>query len=123
MGYAAKIRQLCLLRGLDQAQLASRIGLSRSSLSRILTERQDPKLRVAQAIANALGVSLDYLLAEVAESGRQQQTRWEELSDDEVAILKVARRLGTASAMDRLLAVDDVVRVPGRGKKEARPRG
>src|SRR4051812_48641097 len=90
MGYSEKLQRLCALRGLDQSELASRVGLSRSSISRILSGSQEPKLTVAHALALALGVSLNYLMEESTDDG--PGSRWELVSEDEAALLRIVRR-------------------------------
>jgi transcriptional regulator with XRE-family HTH domain len=100
MGYAENLRRLCALRGIDQAGLAARVGVSRSSMSRILSGVQEPKLGVAWAMARVLGVSLDSLLDADGGDGH-----CELISADEAAILTIVRRLGVEAAMDRLLGI------------------
>lgn len=103
MGYADRLRQLCALRGLDQTSLASLVGVSKSSLSRILNGSQEPKLRLAYELARALGVTLDYLFDESQEA--THSGRLTTLNEDEAAIMRIVRRLGTSRSMDRLLGV------------------
>jgi transcriptional regulator with XRE-family HTH domain len=101
MGYTDKLQKLCALRGLDQSELASRVGLSKSSISRILSGAQEPKLGLAYDLAKALGVTLDYLVDDAPELGPTDQLIM--VSEDELAILKIVRRLGKDAAFDRLL--------------------
>lgn len=101
MGYAEKMQRLCALRGMDQASLARRVGLSRSSISRILGGLQEPKLRLAWILARALETSLDYLADD--EMSVEPVGTWVRLSEDEATILKLVRRLGPEQAIDRLL--------------------
>jgi transcriptional regulator with XRE-family HTH domain len=89
------------LKGLDQSALAGKVGLSKSSISRILSGAQEPKLRVAYDLAKALGVTLDYLVDDSPEIGPNDQLVM--LSEDEVTILKIVRRLGTDVAFNRLV--------------------
>src|SRR3954452_16923480 len=103
MGYAEKLQRLCALRGLDQSTLAVRVGLSKSSISRILSGSQEPKLRLAYDLAKALGVTLDYLVDDSPEVGPNDQLVM--VSEDEMTILKMARRLGPDVSIDRLLNV------------------
>ena len=103
MGYTDKLQKLCALRGLDQSALAQKVNLSKSSISRILSGAQEPKLRLAFDLAKALGVTLDYLVDDSPEVGPSDQLIM--LSEDEVAILKIVRRLGRNEAFDRLLNV------------------
>ncbi len=101
MGYTEKLQKACALRGLDQAALAGKVGLSKSSISRILSGAQEPKLGVASALAKVLGVTLDYLVDESPEIGPNDQLVW--LSEDELTILKIVRRLGCDAAFSRLV--------------------
>lgn len=103
MGYTDKLQKLCALRGLDQSALASRVHLSKSSISRILSGSQEPKLGLAYDLAKALGVTLDYLVDDSPEIGPADQLVM--VSEDELAILKIVRRLGPDVAFDRLLNV------------------
>src|SRR3954452_21988359 len=103
MGYADKLQKLCALRGMDQSTLASKVGLSKSSISRILSGVQEPKLRLAYDLAKALGVTLDYLVEDSPELGPTQHLVM--VTEEEMMILKMVRRLGTNVAIDRLLNV------------------
>lgn len=114
MGYPDKMRQLCALRRLDQATLAERVGISRSTISRILSGVQEPKLRLAWKLAQELEVSLDFLADDSAE--QSPGITWSRLSLDELTILKLVRRLGVEEAMDRLLGIE---REPGEASKES----
>ncbi len=105
MGYAEKLQKLCVLRGMDQTALAERVGLSKSSMSRILSGTQEPKLRLAYDMARALGVTLDYLVDDSLEVDAAGQ--WVVVTEDELTVLKLVRRLGTDTAIDRLLGVGD----------------
>jgi transcriptional regulator with XRE-family HTH domain len=103
MGYSERLQKLCALRSLDQATLASMVGLSKWSISRILTGVQEPKLSLANDLAKALGVTLDYLMDDSLELAQTQ--RRVIVTDEELMILKIVRRLGPNAALDRLLAV------------------
>src|SRR3954454_17781117 len=103
MGYTDKLQKLCALRGLAQSALAAKVHLSKSSISRILSGSQEPKLRLAYDLAKALGVTLDYLVDDSPEIGPSDQLVM--VSEDEAAILKIVRRLGPDVAFDRLLNV------------------
>lgn len=104
MGYGEKVQKLCVKKGLDQSALAEAVGLSRSSISRILSGGQEPKLAVAWKLARLLGVPLDYLADEESEEPGQGGAILF-VSEDELTILKLVRRLGMEESMDRLLAV------------------
>jgi transcriptional regulator with XRE-family HTH domain len=101
MGYSEKLQKLCALRSLDQSTLATRVGLSKSSISRIISGVQEPKLRLAHDLAKALGVTLDYLVEDAAEVGQHLVT----VTEEELIVLKIVRRLGANEAIDRLLNV------------------
>src|SRR4051794_13000719 len=103
MGYSDKLQKLCALRGLDQSALGKKIGLSKSTISRILSGSQEPKLTVAYSLAKVLGVTLDYLVDESPEVGANDQLVM--LSEEELTILKMVRHLGPAASKDRLLNV------------------
>ena len=103
MGYTDKLQKLCALRGLDQSELAIRVGLSKSSISRILSGAQEPKLRLAYDLAKALGVTLDYLVGDAPESGNSDQLVM--VSEDEMMIIKIVRELTPNVAIKRLLNV------------------
>ena len=101
MGYTDKLQKLCVLRGLDQSTLASKVGLSKSSISRILSGAQEPKLSLANDLARALGVTLDHLVEESQEISPTH--RMVMASEEEMTILKMARVIGIDEAMKRLM--------------------
>ncbi len=103
MGYSEKLQKLCVLRGIDQAKLAAQLGLSKSSISRIVSGVQEPKLLIAYDLAKALSVTLDYLVDESPEIERAEHLVT--MTDEELMILKIVRRLGANVAIDRLLNV------------------
>jgi transcriptional regulator with XRE-family HTH domain len=98
------------MKSLDQATLASRVGLSKSSISRIFSGIQEPKLSLANDLAKALGVTLDYLVEDSAEIGPSQHVVT--MTDEELMILKIVRRLGSNVAIDRLLNVETMTHPP-----------
>lgn len=53
-----KIKEICSAKGVSQKALAEQIGVSATSLSRIVTGEQKPSLDTLDKIAEALGVSL-----------------------------------------------------------------
>jgi transcriptional regulator with XRE-family HTH domain len=118
MGYSEKLQKLCALRNLDQSTLATMVGLSKSSISRILSGVQEPKLRLAYDLAKALGVTLDYLVEDSSELGPTQHLVM--VTEEEMMILKIVRRLGSNVAIDRLLNVAPISAPPALG---AEPRG
>lgn len=117
MGYAEKLQRLCALKHLDQSGLAEKVGISRSTVSRIVSGAQEPKLGLAWKLAQTLGVSLDFLADDAVEM--EPGAHWVCLSEDELTILKLVRRLGTEEAMDRILGVASEP-AAGQGKGTAR---
>jgi transcriptional regulator with XRE-family HTH domain len=107
MGYVDKLHKLCLMRGMDQVTLARKVGISKSSMSRILSGSQEPKLRLAYELAKVLGVTLDSLMNEDMPIGPSAKTV--PLTEAQLTILSIIDRLGYEEAIDRLLAV------PGHG--------
>jgi transcriptional regulator with XRE-family HTH domain len=106
MGYTEKLQRLCALRGLDQAALAKDLGLSKSSISRILSGTQEPKLRIAYELARRLNVTVDYLMDESADIGPNDRLMM--LSEDEATILKIVRRLGNEASFHRLINIPEL---------------
>lgn len=104
MGYSDKLRKLCLLRGLDQNTLAQRVGISKSSMSRILNGEQEPKLILAYNLAQELQVTLDSLLddSDPVDATSSLVT----LTQSQITILDLVDRLGYDTALNRLLAVN-----------------
>jgi transcriptional regulator with XRE-family HTH domain len=103
MAYPEKLQKLCAMRNVDQATLASKVGLSKSSISRILSGVQEPKLSLAHELARALGVTLDYLVEDAPENVLAQHLV--SVTEEELMILRIVRRLGANAAIDRLLNV------------------
>lgn len=87
---------------MTQGELGERVGLKRAAMSRILSGKQEPKLREAYELARELGVTLNELVGEDAEVGGPdgQLIR---VSQDDVCLLKVAHTLGVDVALSRLV--------------------
>ena len=63
-----RIRQERLRYGMSQVELARRIGISKTAMNQIESgETEDPRVSRLRAIADILGVSMDYL------AGRQDE--------------------------------------------------
>ena len=103
MGYTDKLQKHCSLQGLAHSALAAKVGLSKSSISRILSGTQEPKLLLACELAKALGISLDYLVDDSPEAGPSD--RLVMVTEEEMTILRIVRRLGANVAIDRILNV------------------
>lgn len=61
-GLGARIREARLRRGLRQADVAHELGISRRALWTYEHERSDPSAFSLRSLAQALGVSADWLL-------------------------------------------------------------
>lgn len=59
-----RIAQLRRMRGLSQAKLASALGLSTSTIAMYEQGRREPSVSILVALADTLGVTLDYLITE-----------------------------------------------------------
>jgi predicted transcriptional regulator len=62
LGYNIRVKRAKL--GLSQAELAKRVGLSQSALSRIEKHVSDPRLSHVERIAEMLGLDLDKIISE-----------------------------------------------------------
>lgn len=62
MKFADRLRILLAEKRIRQKDLAEAIGVSPSSITNYVNNKKIPPVDVAQAIANYLGVSLDYLM-------------------------------------------------------------
>ena len=58
------LEKLRKAKGISQIQLAQKTGLTQGAISHIESEIRKPSIQTAQAIAKALGCTIDELLAE-----------------------------------------------------------
>ena len=63
------VREIRARRGMSQVELAEASGLTRMSIFRIETGRQDPALGTVERLAKALGVSMLTLVRRALEDG------------------------------------------------------
>ncbi len=96
-------------KGLTQEQLAEKCSISVSSLSRIETGHNMTSLKTLNIIANALDVSLDYLLYDLCD---KSETRRLSPQAQEIAAL-----LEDMDENDRQLALDIILAVSKRRKR------
>ena len=61
--FGKRVRQLRLVRGLSQEELASKVSVHRTYLGSIERGERNPSLKNIAAIAEALGVSLSQLFS------------------------------------------------------------
>jgi len=59
--FAARLRSLREAAGVNQSELARRAGLTRQALSMLEAGERQPTLATTQALARALGLTLDAL--------------------------------------------------------------
>jgi transcriptional regulator with XRE-family HTH domain len=66
----ARIRKARLDYGMSQVELAKRVGISKTAMNQIeMGETPDPRISRIRAIADILGVSMDYLAGRQDEDG------------------------------------------------------
>lgn len=96
-----RLRELRERLGWSQRELARRCGLGESFINRYESGISDPSAANIKLIAEALGISADYLLG-LSDEPRGQMGDGQ-LTDDERAVLDAYRRSGWAG-LARLLA-------------------
>jgi len=73
------VKRLCKLRGITQKELASKIGISETSLNVSLKPDGNPSVKTIEKVATGLGVSVSQLLASPEElellTGQSQEER------------------------------------------------
>lgn len=75
-----RIADLRRKRGLNQSELAKKLGLSTSAIGMYEQGRRDPSIPIIVALAEELGVTIDYLLTGQAFSSQPCAHREKELS-------------------------------------------
>lgn len=99
-----KIAELRKEQGLNQKELAKKIGVSRSALSLYEIDRREPDLETVKKIASLFGVTTDYLLgAEGDAMGTEENTN--EVAKRIGRNLKVLRESTTQRELAPLLGV------------------
>lgn len=99
MRFEEKLRKQMLLKGLNQQGLARLSGVSDSEVSRILGGKSQPGLENALRLAQAVGVSLDYLTDDTRDDvGTSGGVGSGGLSVEEREVLAIAHELGARSA-------------------------
>jgi transcriptional regulator with XRE-family HTH domain len=111
---AKAIRSLRQRSGLSQRQLALRMGVPRTYVSKIENEKATPTLSSLARLANALEVTVPDLLHECGPSREDEIT--ELLTDPFVAeLVEFTSRLNTMQLSSVLAQVRDMVMHPRRG--------
>ena len=103
MRYVDRLRHFMATQGMTQKELGKRVGLTASSLSRILNGTQQPKLGEAYVIARELGVTLNDLVEDDDADYSPPTGSLLRVSQDDVCLLRVAHTLGVDLAMARLV--------------------
>ena len=111
---AKAIRSLRLRSGLSQRQLALRMGVPRTYVSKIENEKATPTLSSLARLANALEVTVPDLLHECGPSREDEIT--ELLTDPFVAeLVEFTSKLNTMQLSSVLAQVRDMIMHPRRG--------
>ena len=67
-GFGEKIERAMFAKGLNQAQLAEKLEISRSAISQFVHEKRCPSRQVISKMANVLSVSIDLLMGKSPKS-------------------------------------------------------
>jgi DNA-binding XRE family transcriptional regulator len=102
MDYVGTIKQLLAMSGMTQKELGVRVGLKAAAMHRILSGKQEPKLKEAYEIARQLGVTLNDLVEDGLTSGHPAG-RLIRVSEEDYCVIRVAQVLGADAALKRLV--------------------
>lgn len=114
---AAAIRQLRLRTGLSQRQLALRMAVPRTYVSKIENDKATPTLSSLERLANALCISVTELL-EVSCSSPTREREIKELMADEF-IAELAPYIGKLDAMQRSTVLTQIRELTLRPRRTA----
>ena len=112
MDFPSKLKRRLKEMGMSQSELAERVGTSQSQVSDWVRKKSEPTVRYGAKVAEALGVTMDYLFRDdVNDLGP-------EISPGEQILIGAIRELGpdgTRRLMSILvrMAVDGVAGGPG----------
>lgn len=109
-GVGPRLRQLRIEAGLTQAQLAERAGVADATLSRIERNRLNPSVRLAGALARALGAKMDALFERSEKAGKKPALR-----PSEARLLAIVHDFDDAGVDDVTKAVKLLLQVGRRG--------
>jgi transcriptional regulator with XRE-family HTH domain len=102
MGFGERLTATRTERGLTQAELAQRSGVSPSYLGQLEAGRSQPTLEILTNLAVALAVSIDDLAFDGTERGGQRDRKLARLADA-AAVLDQADRDSIANLIEALL--------------------
>jgi transcriptional regulator with XRE-family HTH domain len=100
MKFGEKITKLKKLKKMSQVELAEKTGISRDAISKYERGDVSPSLEYAKRIAEALGVSLDYLVSDSEQD--------EALDNEAVKRIKAIQNL-PKQEKDKVLSVLDAL--------------
>ncbi len=103
-GIGERIEEAMLAKGLNQTQLAAKLGISRSAISQFVHEKRCPSRKILVKMANTLSVSVDFL------TGRSARPDYGKLLGNENIRTLVAKfcRL-TVNDQERILDILDLL--------------
>ena len=84
--FGERLQKLRREKGLSQAQLSARLGVSASQIANYEMERLLPSIQALMDTSRVLGVSTDYLLG--LNSDSQEQVDVSGLSSDEIDVIR-----------------------------------
>ena len=84
--FGERLQKLRREKGLSQAQLSARLGVSASQIANYEMERRLPSIQALMDTSRVLGVSTDYLLG--LNSDAQEQVDVSGLSSDEIDVIR-----------------------------------
>ncbi len=121
MDFPTKLKQRLKEMGLSQADLAERVGTSQSQVSDWVRKKSEPTVRYGAKVAEALGVTMDYLFRDaVTEKGQG-------ITLEEQMLIEAIREMGP-DGTKRLMAILVKLALEGRtrppdGREEPRSTG
>lgn len=114
MTFGQKLKTLRLNAGLTQAQLASKLSLSKANISKYESDTIQPNFEALGVISSLFGVSVDYLLGKEekpATEGDELNEYLEELkSRPEMRMLFSLAKGATKEDVERAVAIIEALR-------------
>lgn len=114
MTFGQKLKTLRLNAGLTQAQLASKLSLSKANISKYESDTIQPNFETLGVISSLFGVSVDYLLGKEekpATEGDEMNEYLEELKNrPEMRMLFSLAKGATKEDVERAVAIIEALR-------------
>ena len=82
--FSERLKQLRIEKRMTQAQVAARVGITRSMISSYEVDIRHPSLDILESLARLYGVSVDYLMSKE----EREYIEVTQLSESELAIVK-----------------------------------